>query len=306
MNHTTTESTTAHIPLAAIAVNPEQPRRQFTQSKLDELAASIRACGVLQPVLVQQHGAGYVLHDGERRLRACQALGMTTIPALILPEGIDGQQRLLNALVANAQRADMTPMEEARALGDLRDRGLTLHQVTEQTGLNWGKVESRLLLLKLEPAIQELIEQDIFPKDARVTRALLAIPDAAARVKLAQHMARRGVPIKAVIAAAEKLAERLAHAANPPAQPILAHAGPLPTTAEPVAWRNARAAARGVCAACRHKESLPDIPEPAWSLVVSAATTVCDDCTLRPSASLTVCQACPAVAMLKRLATSSK
>lgn len=306
MNHSMTEPTTAHIPLSAIGYNPEQPRRQFTQSKLDELAASIKERGVLQPVLVQAHGAGYLLHDGERRVRACRALGLTTIPALILPDGIDGQQRLLNALVANAQRVDMTAMEEARALGQLRDQDLTLHQIAEQTGLNWGKIEGRLLLLKLEPELQTLVEQERMPKDARVTRAMLAIPDPQARIALAQRVARPGVPIKAVIAAAEKLTERLNHAAAPPAQPVLAHAGPLPTSAEPVVWRNARAAARGVCTACRHKENLPDVPEPAWSLVVSAATTICDDCALRPNASLTVCQSCPAVALLKRLAASRK
>ena len=298
--------TTAHIRLDDIAANPEQPRHQFAQSKLDELAVSIRERGVLQPILVQVHGAGYLLHDGERRVRACRALGMTTIPALILPDGATGQQRLLNALVANAQRADMTAMEEAHALGNLRDQGLTLHQITKETGINWGKVESRLLLLQLEPEIQTLIEQDLFPKDARVTRAMLGIPDAAARVKLAQRMARPGVAIKAVIAAAEKLTERLIHAASPPPQPILAFADPLPTPAEPVAWRNVRAAARGVCTTCRHKENVPDVPEPAWSLIGSAATAICDDCALRPSASLAVCQACPAVALLKRLVASSK
>lgn len=310
---TTDKSYTASIPVDAIVPNPVQPRRHFDPTALAELAASIKENGVLQPILVEEAGPGaYILHAGERRLRACQSLGITTIPALIKPalNGTAAQDRLLYALVENAQRQNMTPIEEARALGKLRDQGLTVMQIVNKTGINWGTVDGRLLLLRLEPELQELVEAQLLPADPRSARAILSIADPAVRVKFGKRIARRGVKIKTIIDAAHRLIDTLkeqarltTHGAGPdPAQPILANAGTLPATGKPVNWNEARAAARGMCDACDIKASLPNVPEPAWALVVSTAASVCDGCNLRSVASLDICKECPGVELLRRLA----
>lgn len=310
---TTDKSYTASIPVDAIVPNPEQPRRHFDPDALAELTASIKENGVLQPILVEEAGPGaYILHAGERRLRACRQLGITTIPALVKPalNGTAAQDRLLYALVENAQREDMTPLEEALALGKLRDQGLTVMQIVDKTGMNWGTVDGRLLLLKLPAELQDLIEQGLLPADPRSTRAILSIEDPALRVKFGQRVARRGVKIKTVIDAAHRLIDALkeqarltTHDAGAKAtQPLLTHASPLPATGKPVNWKEARAAARGMCDTCDVKASLPTVPEPAWALVVSTAASVCDGCNLRPVANLDICKECPGVELLRRLA----
>lgn len=311
---TTDKPYTAEIPIDAIVPNPEQPRQNFDPAALAELTASIKENGILQPILVEEAGPGaYILHAGERRLRACRSLGIATIPALVKPalNGTATQDRLLYALVENAQRQDMTPMEEARALGKLRDQGLTVMQVVDKTGMNWGTVDGRLLLLKLDPELQDLVEAQLLPADPRSTRAILSIADPAVRVKFGKRIARRGVKIKTVIDAANRLIDALkaqaqltTHGAGPkPVQPLLANAGTLPTTGKPVNWNEARTAAQGMCNSCDIKASLPNVPEPAWAIVLSTAATVCDNCNLRPVASLDICRECPGVELLKRLAS---
>jgi ParB family chromosome partitioning protein len=101
------------LDLASIQPNPFQPRREFTEAELTELAASIREHGVLQPVIVRRRGDVFQLIAGERRLRACQMLALATIPALV--RDADDSQLLELALIENIQREDLNPMELARA-----------------------------------------------------------------------------------------------------------------------------------------------------------------------------------------------
>jgi ParB family chromosome partitioning protein len=128
------ETLVREIPLAQIRTNPYQPRRQFSEESLEELAASIREMGVLQPIIVRQEGEGdYVLVAGERRLRAARMAGLTTIPALV--RSPSEQQMLEMALVENVQREDINPIDAALAYKRLMDEfGLTQEQVAQRVG----------------------------------------------------------------------------------------------------------------------------------------------------------------------------
>ena len=110
----------AEIPIDQLSPNPQQPRHQFDDDALAELAASIRRHGVLQPVLVSEDGPRrFILVTGERRWRAAQLIGLETIPAVIR-ERLESADQLELALVENLQRRDLTPLEEARAFDHLR------------------------------------------------------------------------------------------------------------------------------------------------------------------------------------------
>lgn len=304
---------TKQIDVTKIIPNPEQPRREFDEGALQELAASIRERGLLQAILVEEVGDGtYILHAGERRLRAHRLLGRQSIAARVMPalNGDGKQERLLNALVENTMREDMSPMEEARALGELRDLGLTVPAICKKTGMNFGTVDGRLVLLRLDEPLQVLVDQELLPRDPRVARALLAIEDAEVRVKLGMRLARPGVTIKAILAACDRVSDQMAlrQAQEPqiPQAPMIALSQAALRQAQgPVKMANVRAAAAAMCAQCDVKASLKGTPEPAWGMVLASAAAVCDGCSLRPSAvNMDICQQCPGVDLLKRLVGS--
>jgi ParB family chromosome partitioning protein len=133
--------------------NPAQPRRDFDESSLHELAASIREYGVIEPVLVRRDGETYVLVAGERRVRAARIAGMRTVPA-ILREDPD-RDMLSLALIENIQREDLSPVEEAEAYRKLMDElGLTQEGVAERVGKSRAAVANALRLLQLRPEIR--------------------------------------------------------------------------------------------------------------------------------------------------------
>lgn len=148
------------LPIDAIAPNPQQPRRVFAEADLDSLADSIRRHGVLQPVLVREAPPGaarrYELVVGERRWRASQRAGRTTIPATI--QNITPQALLEVALVENIQRRDLNPIELALAFRALAETGRTQEQIGEQVGLERSTVANHLRLLDLSKEAQEDVE----------------------------------------------------------------------------------------------------------------------------------------------------
>lgn len=160
------------IPVNQILPNPEQPRENFDQASLEELAASIREVGIIQPITVEisEDGQTYILHDGERRWRAAKLANLTEIPAEIvspLPagEGAGGEgdisrQRLTRALVANVQRQDLSPLEVARAYQRLRDLGLTDTQIAAKVGKSRSSVTNARRLLELPQEVQALAGQN--------------------------------------------------------------------------------------------------------------------------------------------------
>jgi ParB family chromosome partitioning protein len=146
------------IPLDRIERNPNQTRTTFDAEKMAELAQSIGATGVVQPVVVRElPGGRYQLIMGERRWRASQMAGKSTIPAMV--RQVSDEQALEMTIVENLQRADLNPMEQARAYERLaREFKMTQEQVAQRTGKDRATVANFLRLLKLTPSIQTLIE----------------------------------------------------------------------------------------------------------------------------------------------------
>lgn len=149
-------SAIVEIPLARISPNPFQPRRHMDESSLEELAASIREHGVLQPVLVTETLDGYQLIAGERRVRASRLAGLERVPAVI--RQLADQDQLEVALVENVQRSDLDPIDEASAYRQLIDEfGLTQERVAERVGKARATVANTLRLLELHSDIQAAI-----------------------------------------------------------------------------------------------------------------------------------------------------
>jgi len=148
------------IPIAAITHNPYQPRQQVERASLEQLAGSIAQHGVLQPILVAEATHGYVLIAGERRLRAAEMVGLERIPALV--RSVAEHERLALALVENLQRADLNPIEEARAFRQLAtDFGLNQQEVADRVGRSRSAVANTLRLLDMALAVQRALEQGV-------------------------------------------------------------------------------------------------------------------------------------------------
>lgn len=148
------------IPLDSLRENPLQPRRRFDQEKLDELAASIREYGVVQPVVVTREGDGYRLVVGERRCRAARLAGLETIPALI--RELAGPRLLEVALIENIQRDDLNPIEEAQAYSFLlREHEWTQEELASRLGRSRPAVTNALRLLALPDPIKVDLEEGV-------------------------------------------------------------------------------------------------------------------------------------------------
>ena len=162
------------IPISTIDPNPHQPRQSFDEEALNALAASIRQVGLLQPVAVRAVGiARYELIAGERRLRACEKLGMTHINALVLP-ATENHSALL-ALVENLQREDLHYLDEAEGyLEVLRTCAMTQEALAERIGLSQSAVANKLRLLKLDPPVRAALRACGLTE--RHARALLKLP----------------------------------------------------------------------------------------------------------------------------------
>ena len=197
----------AEIPLDQIERNPRQPRTSFEDVALGELAASIAAHGVLQPILVTETLDGYRLVAGERRLRAARMAGLDRIPALIRQAGEQDQLEL--ALVENLQRADLNAMDAARAYQQLRDLfGMTHEEIAERLGKARPTIANTMRLLDLEPAVQDAIEAGQISEGHG--RAMLGLAPLAQREILALAISR-GLSVRQV----EELARRLREGGGP-------------------------------------------------------------------------------------------
>jgi ParB/RepB/Spo0J family partition protein len=146
---------TVPIPVDLVDPNPHQPRLEFDPAKLEELAASIKTHGLIQPIVVQPNDDRFTLHDGERRLRAAKLAGLTEIPAYIIPHGMDARQLLLRAIVANDQRADLSAIERANGYQKLADdHGLSDSDIAKQVSKSRSAVANTRRLLQLPPGRQ--------------------------------------------------------------------------------------------------------------------------------------------------------
>lgn len=185
----------AELPLAAISPNARQPRTVFDEDALDELVGSIREVGVLQPVVVRAVDDGYELVMGERRWRAAQAAGLTTVPAIIR-DTQDGDL-LRDALLENLHRSQLNALEEAAAYQQLLDDfGCTQEELAGRIHRSRPQISNTLRLLKLPPLVQRRVAAGVL--SAGHARALLGLPDAAAMERLAQRIVAEGLSVRAV------------------------------------------------------------------------------------------------------------
>lgn len=190
------------LPVDAIQPNPEQPRRSFDQPALEELAESIRAMGVLQPLTVRRREGGWELVAGERRLRAARLAGLETIPCLSIQA--DSQASSLLALVENLQRKDLDFWEEALALRRLVDTyRLSQEEVARRVGKSQSAVANKLRLLRLAPETLALLRDG--GAGERHARALLRLEDPEQQRRAAQRVAERELTVAQTEALVEEL-----------------------------------------------------------------------------------------------------
>lgn len=196
------------IPVQQIRPNPLQPRKDFNEEELQELEASIRASGLLQPISVRTRPGGFELIAGERRFRAVKRLGWTTVPAVV--RDIDDEALLTLALIENLQREDLNPMDEAQGYQRLaQEFGLSQQQIADAVGKDRSTVANLLRLLGLPDDVQHLV------RDGQLSvghaRALLALPPERSVSEAARHVVERKLTVREV--------ERLAQAAQGEAKP---------------------------------------------------------------------------------------
>lgn len=190
------------IPLAELETNPFQPRKRFDQAALDELAATIRAHGVLTPVVVRRIPDGYQVIAGERRIRAAKQAGLSHIPAVIREAG-DGQA-LEMALVENLQREDLNPMEAAEAYQRLIDEfAMNQEGVATRVGRDRSTVANALRLLRLPPRIREDLAEGTLSEGH--ARALLGLERPADQLKARDQVLQRHLSVRATEALVRKL-----------------------------------------------------------------------------------------------------
>jgi ParB family transcriptional regulator, chromosome partitioning protein len=202
------ESTTelAHLSVESIHPNPRQPRRRFEPEATAGLAGSIRAQGVLQPVVVRPRPAGgYELIAGERRWRAAREAGVATVPAIV--READDRDSILLALVENVAREQLSAVEEARAYAVLIDEfDLSLGDIAERVGRSKPSVSNRLRLLELpEEVLWMLARGELTEGHAR---AVLAVPEHDERRRLAKRIAERGLSVREAERAARSAGAR--------------------------------------------------------------------------------------------------
>lgn len=191
----TTVAEPSHLPIHSVQPNPMQPRTVFQPDRLEELAASIRVNGIIQPLIVRRHGDGYQIIAGERRWRAAQIAGVSEVPVVV--QDVADPQMLELALIENIQREDLNAIETAQAYDRLhRDLGLSHEEIGRRTGKDRSSVVNMVRLLKLPPEVQSLVaNQRLWMGHAR---ALLALPSAEMQIELAEKAAAQGLSVRQV------------------------------------------------------------------------------------------------------------
>ena len=173
----------------------QQPRTTFDQAKLDELAQSIRASGIIQPLLLRRRGGMFELVAGERRWRAAQIAGLRNVPAIV--RDIPDEKLLELALIENIQRADLNPVEEANAYRKLIESlGLTQEEVAQRVGRDRTFITNYLRILKLPSEIRLLLEREKLSFGH--ARALLSIDNALLQRRLAQNIVKNNWSVREV------------------------------------------------------------------------------------------------------------
>lgn len=201
------------VPLAKIVPNPNQPRRDFDEEKLGELADSIKKNGLIQPIVVRKHGIGYEIIAGERRYQASKRAGLEKVPVIV--KDVDDAEMYRLALIENIQRDDLNPIEEAKGYKTLiaMNGVKSLGDLSELVSKSRSSISNIIRLLKLPEEVQDMVS------DGRLTyataRAILAIDGEERQIALAQKAVENGMAtnevegyVKAVKAMDERMAQQ--------------------------------------------------------------------------------------------------
>src|SRR3954469_25442648 len=185
--------TLRELPIAQVRPNPYQPRTRIDEPALAELAESMEASGLLQPVVVRSHGGGYELIAGERRWGGAQRLGWTKIPAVV--KDVDDQTLLTLALIENLQRDDLSPIDEAAGYQRLASEFQLPHgEIARLVGRNRATIANLLRLLQLPAEVQAMVHERKLTEGH--ARALLGLAEPAEMLALAQRAAEEGWSVR--------------------------------------------------------------------------------------------------------------
>jgi ParB family transcriptional regulator, chromosome partitioning protein len=195
-------SAQARVPIDRIKPNPMQPRTIFQPDRLEELAASIRANGIIQPIIVRRDGTDYQIVAGERRWRAARLAGIVEMPVVV--QEISDNQLLQVALIENLQREDLNPMETAHAYDRLhRELGLSHEEIGRRTGKDRTSIVNMMRLLRLPKEVQALLAGHRISMGH--ARAVLALPSAEQQIEVAEKAAAQGLNVRQVEALVQQL-----------------------------------------------------------------------------------------------------
>ena len=191
-----------YIDINDIRPNSAQPRMNFDEAKLSELASSIRTNGVIQPLIVRESSNGYELVAGERRWRASRMAGLKSVPCII--RNFDDKQNAIVAIIENMQREDLDPIEEAMGLKSMTEKyGFTQEQVSASLGRSRTYITNSIRLLKLPPEIQQYVSSG--QMSAAHGRTIINISDREKQMEVANKIIRNDLSVRAT----EKLAEKV-------------------------------------------------------------------------------------------------
>lgn len=190
------------LPIDAIQPNPMQPRTIFQSERLEELAASIRANGIIQPLIVRSHGDQYQLVAGERRWRAAKLVGLADVPVVV--QDVAEPQMLELALLENIQREDLNPIETAQAYDRLsRELGLSQEEIGRRTGKDRSSITNMIRLLRLPNEVQALVAAQRLSMGH--ARAILGLPDADQQIEIGEKAAAQGLSVRQIEALVQEL-----------------------------------------------------------------------------------------------------
>ena len=200
------EDRVLYIDINDIRPNSAQPRKNFDEVKLGELASSITANGVIQPLIVRESTNGYELVAGERRWRAARMSGLRTVPCIV--RNFDDRQNAIVAIIENMQREDLDPIEEALGLKSMTEKyGFTQEQVSASLGRSRTYITNSIRLLKLPEEIQQYVSSG--QMSAAHGRTIINIPDKARQKEIADKIIRNDLSVRATERLAEKVKDEL-------------------------------------------------------------------------------------------------